>query len=155
MIFTANENNLRPPFTPSEAREYGARGGGSPKRRQTLDAKRIMRKMLTGKPLMPGELKTKLKNIGIDTDDPELATTAALLSATIIQKALGGDMDAIKMALEMAGQAITAKDQTDREKLAIERDKLKLLEKQGSTAGDDKPVINITMGINPDESEAE
>lgn len=147
-----NEKNLRPPFSPSEAREMGARGGASPKRRATLDAKKLMKKMLNAYPAMSKPEKEQLKAMGMDLQDADSMTNAALLAAKVIQQARDGDLEAIKMAFEMAGQAVTARDQNERERVAVEREKVRLMERGTAASAAGVPVLIDTR---PEESEAD
>lgn len=135
---------MRPVRSKEEARERGSKGGSSPKRKKTLETQRLMKKLLLSEPALNANTKDSLKRIGVDVDgDEELTTNAAILSATILQKAFSGDPEFIRMAFEMSGQCITAKDITDRAKLEIEREKLRLLSEQGITEADARPVIVI------------
>jgi len=63
--------------------------------------------------------------------------------AIIVSRAHNGDMDAVKMALEMAGDIVTARDAIAKEQLELEREKLRLMQDQKSCGQNDAPIINI------------
>lgn len=139
---TGRPENLKPVRSKEEARERGAKGGSSPKRMATLNAQKLMKKFLLSTPKRNEQVDAFLENVGVDTADQEMVTNAALLAAKILQQAMSGDMDAIKLAFEMSGQMMTAKDQNERRKADTEREKLKIL-KQGGVSVTDTPLIVI------------
>lgn len=110
--------------SPIEARLNGSKGGSSPKRKQTLDAQRIMKKLLLAHPPITDKMRVSLETIGADVSDAEMTTNAALMAAVIVTQALDGDLDAVQMALEMGGQITNNKSANDARKLEIEAEKL-------------------------------
>lgn len=121
------------------------------KRSQNLKVKSILTKMLTATPQMSEKLKKQLHDqMGIDLEDAEMLTTAAMISVKLIQQALAGDKEAIRMVFEMAGQSVDARTMTDRERLKIERERLKI-EKECSAIpdGDELPHIVIERTTAP------
>lgn len=131
----------REPFSPKEAQQFGAKGGASPKRKKTLEAKKLMRTLLMSSPTLSPQTVDQLRKIGVDTDNPDLTTNAAILSATILQKAFGGDPQFVRMAFEMGGIPVDIKGAADIERLKIEREKLKLLKEDGVAAAAELPMI--------------
>lgn len=115
------------------------------KRQQNLKVKSILTKMLTATPQMSEKLKKQLRDqMGLDLDDSEMCTTAAMISVKLIQQAMSGDKEAARMVFEMAGQSVDAKTITERDRLKIERERLKLeKERAGEASGDELPQIVI------------
>ncbi|MGI6172833.1 MAG: hypothetical protein ACOYI8_02930 [Christensenellales bacterium] len=72
----------------------------------------IMRTLLGGRPENGGDIVRRLRAMGIDGTEEELATNANLLGLTLMDRGLAGDIRAIKMAFEMAegGEARDAED---------------------------------------------
>lgn len=97
-----NEQNLRPPFTPEQAREYGRKGGikSAEAKRKRKNAKECMNMILSldAKGKKSREL---MKNMGIEDKEQQ---NIMLLMATMFAKAAStGDPSAIKTILEIAG----------------------------------------------------
>ena len=143
-----NLQNLKIP-TSEEARRNGAKGGSSPKRRATLDAKKLMKSILSSSPVITDKTLKSLRNHGVNVDDENLTTNAAVIQAVIASKAMNGDLEAAKMVFEMAGFTVTAKDQNEREKVSVERRKLKLIE-QGQYQKKEMPVLIDTRPPEPE-----
>lgn len=119
-------------FKKGDPRTIENAGKGGRKYSRNLKIKNLMSTLLSGEPMIRPELEAKMQNLGIDTSDPDQRTVMALMGITVIQQALGGDLDAIKLALEMAGQNTDARTQIERERLALEKEKLKLLKQQAN-----------------------
>ena len=100
----ANEENLRPVQSKSEAREKGQKGGvkSGEVRRQRKAMKEQMEMLLT-LPLKDQKIINKFKQIGIDTND--MNNQMALIMATY-QKALKGDMQAMNVIRELVGERV-------------------------------------------------
>ena len=137
-----NEQNLKH-FTKENAAENGHKGGSSPKRKATIKAKNLMKMYLASKPEISEESLKSLKKLGVDVDDPNITSNMSLMMAIIVSRAHNGDMDAVKMALEMAGDIVTARDAIAKAQLELEREKLKLMQDQRSGGQNDAPIINI------------
>ena len=137
-----NEQNLKH-FTKENAAENGRKGGSSPKRKATIKAKNLMKMYLASKPEISEESLKSLKKLGVDVDDPNITSNMSLMMAIIVSRAHNGDMDAVKMALEMAGDIVTARDAIAKEQLELEREKLRLMQDQKSGGQSDAPIINI------------
>lgn len=149
-----NLQNLKTP-TSEEARRNGAKGGSSPKRRATLDAKKLMKSILTSSPVMSNKTRNSLTLLGVDVNDPKLTTNAAVIQAVIASKAMNGDLTAAKMALEMGGQPVDAKTLVELERLKLERDKFELerflalqnIQPQQTAQAVEDPIVTALKGI--------
>lgn len=139
-----NVGNLRAFPSGEAAKAAGAKGGSSPKKKATLNAKRLMRTVLMSKPDLDDKQRKRLEAIGLDLNDESLTTNAALISAVILSKALKGDLTAVRMALEMGGQPIDAKAIIELEKLKLERERFEF-EKQ-MTLQQMKPIEETENG---------
>ena len=97
-----NENLVR--LTPTEAREYGRRGGkaSGESRRRKADFRRTLNALLTAE-IESEEWTPILKAMGLDN------TVEAAVNAAMIKKALAGDVKAIEAIAKYSGQS----DQTD------------------------------------------
>ena len=120
----ANEKNLIPVQSGSEAREKGRRGGKASgvARRRKRDARKIMGEILKSVPVMDKETKKNLDKLGIqgtgknkDRYDLEMIATAALM-----QKAMRGDVKAYRLILEIMGEDARSRAAADR--LELERE---------------------------------
>lgn len=123
--------------TSEESRKNGAKGGASPKRKATLDAKRLIKTFLLSSPTLSPAKRRELEAMGLDLNDPDMTDNAAVITAVLIKKAQDGDLKAIQMAMEMAGQAIDAKTaleikriELERERIGLERERLELQKSQ-------------------------
>ena len=98
----ANPQNLRPPFTPKEAREYGRMGGkASAEARRKRKSFQEQAQEFLHLPLDDKEIQefTSLKDI----KGKNLEAMTAML-AVVTQKALTGDLQAIAFLRDTAGE---------------------------------------------------
>ena len=123
-----------------------ARKGGKARQRQ-VRMQALMKGMLKASPETSESMLAALQRMGIDTDDPANTTVAALMTVQVLKQALAGDLNAIQMAFEMAGESVDARSQIEREKLALEKKKLSM-QGQGPAASD-IPRIIITTSDEP------
>lgn len=96
----ANEQNLRPPFSPNEAREYGRKGGiasGVSKRRKK--AVREVVQMIADQPITNKQLRKSVKAItdGIDEEDLDMLVGATM---GLYQAAIKGNVSAYEVIAE-------------------------------------------------------
>lgn len=107
----ANSENLRR-LTPSEAREYGRRGGkaSGEARRKKADFKKTLNALLTANIDHP-EWTPVLEALGLDS------TLEAAVNAAMLRAALSGDVRAYEAVAKYSGQA--AKTDTDQEEQQI------------------------------------
>ena len=118
----ANEQNLRPVRTESEARERGRAGGKASgvARRRKADFRKTLNMLLTAEIDSP-EWTPILQSLGLDS------TLEAAVNMAMIKKALAGDVKAYEAIAKYAGQSDrTEKDdaeqaaKTEREKAQAE-----------------------------------
>lgn len=113
-------------------KEAARKGALSPKRKATVNAKRIMNKLLTSCPPMTDKIVDSMRAIGVDINDEELKTTAGMIEAVLIAQALNGDKEAVRMVLEIAGETTSIRDAHDAEKIKLEARKVSIEEKRAS-----------------------
>lgn len=153
-------------FERGSERAKEAASNAAKKRVQNLNLQKLASKMVNAEPRMSLETKRQLKEkLGLDTEDPEMLTTGAVLLVQILQKAMNGDMDAILRFMEMAGQKVDSRSQNEAERLKIERERLKVERERlaimketaklnGDGAADMLPQIIIQRADTPPKSES-
>lgn len=136
-----NENLVR--LTPTEAREYGRRGGkaSGESRRRKADFRRTLNALLTAE-IESEEWTPILKAMGLDN------TVEAAVNAAMIKKALAGDVKAFEAIAKYSGQS----DQTDAdlEEQAIRTDRARRARDQevGNTDNTDG-IQSFLKAMNP------
>ena len=136
-----NENLVR--LTPTEAREYGRRGGkaSGESRRRKADFRRTLNALLTAE-IESEEWTPILKAMGLDN------TVEAAVNAAMIKKALAGDVKAFEAIAKYSGQS----DQTDAdlEEQAIRTDRARRASDQevGNTDNTDG-IQSFLKAMNP------
>lgn len=112
----ANEENLKPVRTKSEARERGRNGGikSGESRRRTAALRDTMNRLLTMKTEVDG-LSDVLRSDGGESTYEEVITMA------MIQRAMVGDVKAYKAIMQVVGQ--TDKSDADLEEQRIRTDR--------------------------------
>ena len=136
-----NENLVR--LTPTEAREYGRRGGkaSGESRRRKADFRRTLNALLTAE-IESEEWTPILKAMGLDN------TVEAAVNAAMIKKALAGDVKAFEAIAKYSGQS----DQTDAdlEEQAIRTDRARPARDQevGNTDNTDG-IQSFLKAMNP------
>ena len=98
----AGKKNLRKPFSPDEAREYGRKG--AEKSAQVRRAKRDMRETfrdLLGMPLKEGDLEKVTALAGANKKNVTVGEAIALIMAN---KAIRGDVRAAEFVRDTSGQ---------------------------------------------------
>ena len=98
----ANEQNLRPPFTPKEAREYGRKGAeaSAKVRRRKRDMRETFRDLLD-MPLKEGDLEEVTALAGANRKNVTVGEAIALIMAN---KAIKGDVRAAEFVRDTSGQ---------------------------------------------------
>lgn len=121
----ANNENLRR-LTPSEAREYGRRGGkaSGASRRKKADFRKTLNALLTAEIDSP-EWTPVLQVLGLES------TLEAAVNAAMIREALAGDVKAYLAIKDVLGQ--TTKSDTD-----IEEQKLRMAATKAKMGADDE-----------------
>lgn len=109
----ANEQNLRPPFTPKEAREYGRKGAAASARvrRQKRDMRETFRDLLD-MPLKEGDLDEVTALAGANRKNVTVGEAIALIMAN---KAIKGDVKAAEFVRDTSGQRPTSSVQVTAE----------------------------------------
>lgn len=129
----ANEQNLIPvnKRTKSEQREIQKKGGiaSGETRRKKKSMKQAMNTLLS-LPVTDDDNKEKLISLGIDPDD---ADNQMVVMATMMQKALNGNVSAAQFIASITGNV--SMSESEREKIKLEKKRLKLEEKK-STSND-------------------
>lgn len=108
----ANENNLNPFLTVSEAREKGRKGGqkSGEVRKQKKKMKDVMNIMLSLD--IPDEnAKVVLKNLGIQNDDMNLQTAVVYSQ---VKNAIKGDIRSAEFCRDTSGEFIGAEEEKDK-----------------------------------------
>ena len=110
----ANENNLRR-LSPSEAREYGKKGGkaSGEARRRKANFRKTLNLLLTAE-IDNEEWKPVLESLGV-----ECTLESALLMAQI-KMALAGDTQAAKFVAQYSGQSARAEEDLENKKADTE-----------------------------------
>jgi len=111
-----NENLIR--LSPSEAREYGRRGGkaSGESRRKKADFRKTMNALLTAE-IDSEEWTPLLESLGMDS------TLEAAVNAAMIREALSGNVKAYLAIKDVLGQ--TSKSDTDLEEQRLRMDAAK------------------------------
>ena len=113
----ANLQNLRGPFTPEEAREYGSKGGkASVASRRRKKAVREVIQMMANQPLTNAKLKKGIKAVaaGIDEDDIDMLVGATM---GLYQAAIKGNVSAYELIAENL-DAANIEDETEEDELS-------------------------------------
>ena len=100
----ANEQNLRPPWNPNEAREAGRIGGvasGEARRKRKACAEIAMRVIASE---LSGKDRAKVEAVTGKLDDDE-ATLYAAAFAQVVAKAIKGDVHAFRAMQEVIDKA--------------------------------------------------
>lgn len=141
------------PFTPGDARTVEAARKGGRTRAANVNLQKTMSKILGAQPRLTERMIERMEEQGLNLGDDELTNTAALIGLVLTNKALAGDLDAAKMVFEMAGQVVDARTATERERLKLERQRLRLMERDHVITGD-MPVL-IDTRPEPETSKTE
>ena len=100
----ANEQNLRPPFSPSEAREQGRKGAAaSAQARREKASLRAAAEALLSRKVPPGEMAAALEEMGIVKSD---RTFAAAVVAGAVRKAADGNPSAFGQLMRLMGEGV-------------------------------------------------
>lgn len=144
----ANNENLKPVRTKSEARERGRNGGikSGESRRRTAALRDTMNKLLTMKVEVDG-LSDVLRADGCESTYEEVITMA------MIQQAMLGDVKAYKAIMQVVGQ--TSKSDADLEEQRIRTDRAKRARDQEvvDTDAGDENIKEFLKAMNPTREE--
>ena len=116
----ANNENLKPVRTKSEARERGRNGGikSGESRRRTAALRYTMNKLLTMKVEVDG-LSDVLRADGCESTYEEVITMA------MIQQAMLGDVKAYKAIMQVVGQTSKSDEDLEEQKSKVELNRAK------------------------------
>lgn len=144
----ANEENLKPVRTKSEARERGRNGGikSGESRRRIASLRDTMNRLLTMKAEVDG-LSDLLRSDGGDSTYEEIITMS------MIQRAMIGDVNAYKAIMQVVGQ--TDKSDADLEEQRIRTDRARRARDQeiGDTDNQNENIDSFLKAMRPTEKE--
>lgn len=145
----ANEKNLIR-LSPSEAREYGRRGGKASgvARRRKADFRKTLNMLLTAE-IESEEWKPILEALGV-----ECTLESALLMAQI-KKALAGNTKAASFVAEYAGQSKQTDADLEEQKIRTDRAKRARDQEIGNTDNQDDNIQNFLSAIRPTQEDLE
>ena len=144
----ANDENLRR-LTPSEAREFGRRGGkaSGASRRRKADFRKTLNALLTAEIDSP-EWTPVLEALGLES------TLEAAVNAAMIREALNGDVKAYTAIKDVLGQ--TSKSDMDLEEQKLRMDATKANMGMGEEEQEDDGFLDALKGtVEDDWAEAE
>lgn len=126
------ENSKKTRFNGERAVEMGKKSAKAREKRKALQ--QATREILSCVPELSEAQLGNVRKIGIDNETPNVQT---LILAQVVNLALKGDLSAVQMLASLAGE--DAATTLGREKLRVEREKIKAMENNGSAAA--RPVI--------------
>lgn len=131
MRWLANEENLKR-LTPSEAREYGQRGGkaSGEVRRKKADFRKTLNALLTAEIDSP-EWSPLLESLGLDS------TLESAVNAAMIKKALSGNVRAYEAIRDTIGQTTKSEQDLEEQRARTEVLKAKSADPEGEEIADD------------------
>lgn len=145
----ANEKNLIR-LSPSEAREYGRRGGkaSGEARRRKADFRKTLNMLLTAE-IDSEEWKPVLEALGVE------CTLESALNMAMIREGLAGNVKAYEAVARYAGQS--SRTDTDLEEQKIRTDRAKRARDQeiGDSDGQDDNIQNFLNAMRPTKEDLE
>mgnify|MGYP001851601372 FL=1 len=145
----ANEKNLIR-LSPSEAREYGRRGGkaSGKARRRKADFRKTLNMLLTAE-IDSEEWKPVLEALGVE------CTLESALNMAMIREGLAGNVKAYEAVARYAGQS--SRTDTDLEEQKIRTDRAKRARDQeiGDSDGQDDNIQNFLNAMRPTKEDLE
>ena len=140
----ANNENLKPVRTKSEARELGRNGGikSGESRRRTAALRYTMNKLLTMKVEVDG-LSDVLRADGCESTYEEVITMA------MIQQAMLGDVKAYKAIMQVVGQTSKSDEDLEEQKSKVELNRAKKDNLTGESETDEalEKLYEILKGV--------
>ena len=140
----ANEYNLKPIRSESEAREKGYNGGkaSGESRRKKANFRKMLNALLTAK-IDSEEWTPVLESLGLDS------TLEAAINAAMIKEALAGNVKAYEAVARYAGQS--EKTDADEEEQQIRTDRSRRARDQevGDSSDDNKNIQSFLKAMNP------
>ena len=126
------ERGRKTRFNGERAAKMGKKSAKAREKRKALQ--QATREILSCVPELSEAQLGNVRKIGIDNETPNVQT---LILAQVVNLALKGDLGAVQMLASLAGE--DAATTLVKEKLRVEREKIKAMENTGSTAA--RPVI--------------
>lgn len=140
-----NENLIR--LSPSEAREYGRRGGkaSGESRRRKADFRRTLNALLTAKIDSP-EWTPILESMGLDS------TLEAAVNAAMIKEALAGNVKAYEAIARLSGQSERTEADLEEQQIRTDRARRARDQEVGNTESTDG-IQSFLAAMRPTEEE--
>lgn len=144
----ANNENLKPVRTKSEARERGRNGGkaSGEARRRKADFRKTLNMLLTTEIDSP-EWTPLLESLGLDS------TLETALNMAMIKEGLAGNVKAYEVIAKYAGQS--SQTDADEEEQRIRTDRAKRARDQeiGDESGADENIQSFLKAMNPSQED--
>ena len=144
----ANEQNLKPVKTKSEARERGRNGGkaSGAARRRKADLRKTLNLLLTTK-IDSSEWTPVLEALGLDS------TLESAVNAAVIKKALAGNVQAYIAIRDTLGQTTKSQEDLEEQKIRTDRAKRARDQEVGDTGEENENIQSFLKAMNPTEEE--
>lgn len=144
----ANDGNLKPVRTKSEARERGRNGGKASgvSRRRKADFRKTLNLLLTMKIEDP-EWEEVLEAAGLE------CTVETKMNAAIIAKAMNGDVKAYEAVARYAGQSGQTEADEEEQHIRIERDRAARDAEIGNEEDVDEGIQRFLKAVKPSQEE--
>lgn len=145
----ANEKNLIR-LSPSEAREYGRKGGkaSGKARRRKADFRRTLNMLLTAE-IDNDEWKPILEALGVE------CTLESALNMAMIKEALAGNVKAAYYVAQYAGQTQQTDADIEEQKIRTDRAKRARDQETGDNDNKDENIQNFLKAMRPSKEELE
>ena len=145
----ANEKNLIR-LSPSEAREYGRKGGkaSGKVRRRKADFRRTLNMLLTAE-IDNDEWKPILEALGVE------CTLESALNMAMIKEALAGNVKAAYYVAQYAGQTQQTDADIEEQKIRTDRAKRARDQETGDNDNKDENIQNFLKAMRPSKEELE
>lgn len=140
----ANEQNLKPVRTKSEARERGRNGGrkSGEVRRKNADFRKTLNALLTSK-IDSKEWKPVLEALGVE------CTLESALNMAMIKEGLSGNVRAYEAIAKYAGQSNQTVADDEEQRIRTERAKRARDQEVGDTDSSDENIQNFLKATRP------
>lgn len=144
----ANEQNLKPVQTKSEARERGRNGGkaSGAARRRKADFRKTLNMLLTAEIDSP-EWTPVLEALGLDS------TLESAINGAIIREALNGNVKAYIAIRDTLGQTTKSQEDLEEQKIRTDRAKRARDQEAGDIGEENENIQSFLKAMNPTEEE--
>lgn len=146
----ANEQNLKPVRTKSEARERGRNGGkaSGEARRRKADFRRTLNMLLTAE-IDSEEYKPLLEALGLE------CTLEAALNMAMIKEGLAGNVKAYEAIAKYSGQGTGTDADLEEQRIRTDRAKRARDQEIGDTDSSDENIKSFLKAMNPSKEDME